>query len=451
VLGLINIRVASTDLDHLNLYWETASGDDPLDYSFQILRSEARFGPYEAISGVFRDRYHYRDTTTVQLHLFRSWYYKIRVTHVGTQVSADYPDVGVALEAPPDLQALEMARMTRLRLQEFEGRQVWIFPRRTFGQRCSCVDSVTKSQIRSGCLTCYDVGFVGGYHYPIQAPMKIVSSTEATVAADAARFQDSPAQAKLANYPDIHEGDVVVELENIRWRVMGPINKEAKLRSTIFQQFALYRIPKDDVSYKLPIAVDLQKFKASPARQFTNPHHLEADNGFVVTATPTSITVVHVTNGPSTPGGIGAISMLAVTQKNALTGVNLPNGTIVALVPQAFPGAGQEGVMPASAQGSLDIEDPVNALSNVYGVVYGQITAGGSGQVIRFGKAQVIKAAVETWAAGAPIYLSTVAGKATHTAPQAAGTWVKLIGRAAEASSGFIGYIDFAPEPRVQN
>lgn len=169
MLQIKNLRIRSFDLDYNDIYWEIEPTREEVEaYDFYVLRGETELGlpiDYTTIAGPFIDQYHVRDTTIRgQFHINRRWYYKIRVVNRNTREETVFPeDYAVALGAEPDLAALEMARMERLRLAEFSGRQVFLFPIRTFGQLCTCIDPITQKKVRDKCLTCFDTRFVGGY------------------------------------------------------------------------------------------------------------------------------------------------------------------------------------------------------------------------------------------------------------------------------------------------
>lgn len=274
MLSLQNIRVRSFDLDYLDLYWET-SGGDPLDYTFQVLRSEAETGPYEVLTGTFSDRYHFRDATVPSMNQLRTMYYRVRVTRISDSERRDYPEQGgAAFTARLDLEALEIARQIRLTNQEFRGREVIIMPRRTFGQRCtSCTDPVSQSRIRSGCVTCFDTGFVGGYHSPVRTHMHIEGAQGATtLRTPTTRQIVEAARGSLSNYPEVRPGALVIEMENKRWCVEDPVDTSDKLRAVYAQYLTLTALVLTDVAYRVPVNLtDLGDIEPSPDRQYTLP------------------------------------------------------------------------------------------------------------------------------------------------------------------------------------
>ena len=279
-----NIRVRSFDLDYIDLYWEISpTTEDIFDYDFYVEKSDHEFSGYFHLVGPFQDAYRFRDSTVRgQSSLFRNWYYRIRVVDRASSEEAYYPEQGgVTLRAMPDLYALEMARDTRLRLQEFEGRKVWVFPIRTFGQICSvCVDLITQRKKRADCPVCFDTKWVGGFHQPIETYMRILSPPEATSMADLQEVQNVNGSGSLSNYPEIHPRWIVVELENRRWRIGEGVKKVEKARALVRQDFPLHQIVRGDIEFALPVNLTSPEEEgASPPRKYTNAQDIGTDIG----------------------------------------------------------------------------------------------------------------------------------------------------------------------------
>lgn len=284
MLEVTNIRVRSFDVGYLDIYWDLAPCyEDTLDYEFVVQMSEAEFGPYQDLTPGMVDVYHVRDNTVRGQHSFyHQRYYRVMVRkRADTAVFKVFPELGGAkLGAPPDLYALEMARINNLKLQEFMGRKIWIFPRKQSGQRCGvCFDRVMNRKTKSSCPNCFDTTWVGGFHQPIQVYGMIVSPNESTTQTNFTRVQNENTTLLLGNYPEVSDGDVVVEAENVRWRIGNELQKINKARALIRQQVPLHRIPSSDIEYSLPIKLsdaEVRDLVASPARNYTNPHNFES-------------------------------------------------------------------------------------------------------------------------------------------------------------------------------
>jgi hypothetical protein len=276
VLNVRNIRIRNFDVSYLDVYWDVDPVyDDIHDYEFILEKSNSQFGPFFDLTKPFVNKYHVRDNTV--RGKLTDCYYRVRVKHLPTEDEQVFPHTGngINLSAPPDLIALEMARVARLKLKEFEGRKVWVFPRKNTGQRCACFDPVTKRKMRSKCRTCYDTGYVGGYDSPMEIYGQIHSPAEATSKAVFGDIKTEDTIIILPNFPEVEEGWVVVENENIRWRINTNINKVKKARSIIKQVASIHRIPDNDIEYLLPINVeDPGLIFANPPRNMTNPQTL---------------------------------------------------------------------------------------------------------------------------------------------------------------------------------
>ncbi len=268
--------VRSLDQDFNELSWQTRdSAADVLDYTFQVLRSESPSGPYDNLGTPFEDRYLFVDNTIKVEHRYRKYFYVIRVTH---KLTGDYEDTEpVAKEPEADLIAAELRRHMQLLFREYAGRRCWVLPARTFGQRCSCYNATLQRPNRSGCVTCYDTGFVRGYLSPIESWLQIEPNAKAEQNTTVGAQQQSNTTARLAWYPPLKPRDLVIEGENRRWRVVT-VSQTEHVRAPVHQEVQLHEIPGKDVEFKIPLELDkaLRDVWLSPSRNFTNPHNLAA-------------------------------------------------------------------------------------------------------------------------------------------------------------------------------
>lgn len=284
MLKLSNIRVRAFDIGYLAIAWDIEPCFESVgDYEFQILRAEAEFGPYVAVTPWFRNRTQVRDGSVKNWRSFYTRiYYRVVVRQrTDTTNTAAYPELGGAkLGALPDLVALEMARQVNLTLKEFSGRQVWVFPRRRTGERCTtCIDPVRQRKTQSACRNCYDVGIVGGYDTPVQVWGQILSPDEQTRHTTVGSIETQDSLLRLGNYPELGAGDLVVEAENLRWRVGERIAKDRKARALVKQNAPIHLVEKSDIEYFVPVNLaesDWFDLVASPERNYTNPQSMSS-------------------------------------------------------------------------------------------------------------------------------------------------------------------------------
>jgi hypothetical protein len=279
MIEITKLSVKSLDVDYLDIFWEIKNTyEDPWDYTFEVERSESALGPFDPISDTFSDRYHYRDVMVNPFHRHRQYWYRIKVTKKSDS-SVRYSDPS-RREPSPDLIAREVRRLEVLLMREFIGRTCWVFPVRTFGQRCpDCYDRVSRKRYRQNCVSCYDTSFRGGYLSPIATTLQIDPAPKVTQQTSLVETQQQNATARVPYFPPLKPRDILVEAENIRWQVVTVSNTQ-RLRAILHQEIQIHRLPESDIEFKLPINIDdLQQLETSPNRAFTCPQHLDAADG----------------------------------------------------------------------------------------------------------------------------------------------------------------------------
>ena len=275
MIKVVDAKVRSLDVDFVEVSWRVEdTQEDILDYTFQILRCEAENGPYTALSGVFQDKYQFIDNTIQPFMLNRVLYYLIRVTLKATGQVVDFGPY--SQEAEPDLITLELRRHLQTLYREFTGRRSWLLPARTFGQRCSCWNYVLSKRVRSNCKSCYDTGFIRGYHSPVEIWAQIQPSVKNESATNLGTMQSSDSTMRLVDFPAINPRDVIIEGENKRWRVVA-VQPIEHVRAVVLQEAQIIEIQHSDIEYTVPLILEgaLRDLWLSPARNYTNPQNLD--------------------------------------------------------------------------------------------------------------------------------------------------------------------------------
>lgn len=275
MLTVTNLRVTSLSLDYLDVSWEIEpTREDVWDYRFTVERSQSPLGPFDPVTEEFTDKYYFRDVQVPRWDLYAELHYRIKVRRVS---DSETTYSSTAAKGPtPDLIALEVRRLEHILFREHIGRRAFLFPRRTFGQRCpSCYDYVTGQQVKSGCVTCYDTTYVRGFLDPIELRVQIDPTPKHVELMDIQKTQQENATARcVAEFP-IKPLDMLVEFENRRWRVQR-VSSTQRLRFPLHYELVLHHIPRQDIEWKLPIDLsDLKTYEPAPEREFTNPHNLE--------------------------------------------------------------------------------------------------------------------------------------------------------------------------------
>lgn len=276
MLKVKSFKVRSLDLDFHELSWEIENTTkDPLDYTFQLLRSESPEGPFEPLSNEFEDRYLFIDNFLQSKHRWRALYYKLLVRQKSDDTTKSFGPY--TKEPEPDLIAIELRKHLQLLMREFAGRRCWLLPTRTFGPRCpNCWNEELQKRTRSGCLTCYDTGFLRGYLHPIETWIQIDPSPKADQPSNVGKLQQVNTTARMANYPIVKPRDIIIEGENRRWRIISQSQTEQG-RAPVTQELQLHEIPQGDIEFRIPLKMDeaLKDVFLNPPRNYTNPHNMQ--------------------------------------------------------------------------------------------------------------------------------------------------------------------------------
>lgn len=275
------LRVRSLTTSYLEVSWEVENTTiDPLDYSWLVQRSESPLGPWDDVSQEFSDRYLFLDSRVNVFNKHRSYYYRIKSSEKSDTANVVYSRP-ISLAAEPDLIASEIQLLEQTLWREYAGRECFLLPRRTSGQYCPlCMDvggkGSTFRKLRSGCVTCYDTQFARGFLDPIRIYCQIDPSPKTVQLVATGEQQVNQTTARMGAFPAVKPGDVIVEAENKRWRVVTAGGTE-RLRSKVHQELTLYEINRGDVEYKVPLDLgNIQEFEPSAKRNFTNPQNLES-------------------------------------------------------------------------------------------------------------------------------------------------------------------------------
>lgn len=274
-IELGRLQVTSLDIDFHELTWRVApTTRDIYDFEFEVLRSESPEGPWDSLTPPFQDQYTFIDNAIQVAHRWRAYQYKILVREKSSGDTKEFGPVGH--EPAPDILATELRRHIRLLMREFAGRRCIVLPVRTFGQRCpACWNNQLMQRMKSGCLTCYDTGFARGYLHPIETFIQIDPSSKSEQNTNVGKTQQDNTTMRLGFYPIVKPNDLVIEAENLRWRVNGQTQTEHS-RAAVHQEVSVHAIPTKDIEFSIPVHFSeaLPNLFITPARNYTNPFNL---------------------------------------------------------------------------------------------------------------------------------------------------------------------------------
>lgn len=275
MIEVADLKVQSWSIDWLDVNWSVKEHlDDEQNYQIRVERSESAHGPFDAVSSEFdASLYAFRDGSVRLNDKWRKYYYRIRLRDIRDD-SVTYSDV-TSLGPKPPLQALEVIRRFYMINREKNAREVLVYPKRTWGQRCpTCWDATQGRSIKSNCPTCFGTTFSQAYLDPVVARIQIDPSPKSEqYSAMPGKTQSTMTSARCIPHPEIKPSDMLVEAENIRWTVVN-VSSVRLLQYPVRQEMMLARIDPSDPEMKVPVNWTVDE--PSPVKEFSNPHNTEA-------------------------------------------------------------------------------------------------------------------------------------------------------------------------------
>ena len=273
MLKVANIKVRSFSIEYLDLTWEIENTtEDIQEYSFYVERSEAEAGPWQSIAGPLIDKYFLRDNDTPQISLNRVLFYRLKIVHTPSG-EFSYSEI-VDRDGPPTLMVQEIIRLENILFSEFVGVKCWLFPIRTFGQRCpSCYDDVMGKRVMDSCRTCWGTGFSGGYHYPIEIWAQIDNPDKAEEVTLEDHKQAYNYGLRTGPSPDIKPFDLIVDAFNRRMRVIY-VGGTTRANVGVRLEIKAVAVQRGSIEDQIPLKVNHNTINLVPERNFQNAQTL---------------------------------------------------------------------------------------------------------------------------------------------------------------------------------
>lgn len=160
---------------------------------------------------------------------------------------------------------------------DFETTTGWIVASNIVTSNCDCWNASLQKRSRSGCITCFDTGWVRGYMSPIETWIQFDPTTKADQHTNVGKQQQQNTTARFCYYPTVKPDDLIIEGENNRWKVVTVSGTEQG-RAVVHQEVSVHQVPPKDIEYKVPLHLQraLKDLWLNPSRNYTNPQTLEA-------------------------------------------------------------------------------------------------------------------------------------------------------------------------------
>ena len=265
-----DLRVVSFSIEYQDVYWDIKpTTEDVQDYDFHLERSESMGGPWQELAKVV-DRYYVRDNAIPLHNTNRVLFYRVRAVHRRTD--KEIVSEIASRQGKLPLDGAEIVRLENVLFREHVGVHCWLFPLRTFGQRCpQCWDKALRKATDDNCPTCWGTGFSGGYHYPVGFWGQVDPSDNADQVTASTHLQSNYTAIKMGPAPAVKPLDLVVDNQNTRWKVSS-VSYTARLGVAIRQQLSVVRVTKGSIEDAIPLRVDNETVQLVPEREYTNPH-----------------------------------------------------------------------------------------------------------------------------------------------------------------------------------
>jgi hypothetical protein len=272
VIRFSAVRVRSFSLQHMDVTWELVPHTENVAlWEFFVDRSETGIGSWVEIAGPLSDQYYIRDNAVLTASRLRTWFYRIRARKIGEEAEV-VSDVAKQ-QGELDLIGQEIVRNEYVMWREFSGVALWLFKKRTFGQKCpACFSNRLGATISGNCSVCWGTGYSGGYHRPI----KLWGEIQGSQSLQAHRTPEDQRLMQGAIFvgpasPEVTIGDLIVDLTNQRWLVTK-LGGSQRLMVTVRQEHVLAPVERSQIQHAIPLEIPLEEELRAP-RNFFNPQH----------------------------------------------------------------------------------------------------------------------------------------------------------------------------------
>lgn len=174
--------------------------------------------------------------------------YRVRIV---TADGATAYDKTVGVSRKKDPLGLALSDQVRKIVQQVTGIPVWFLSKKTWGDRCpTCFDEVRQRTGQGHCATCFGTTFTGGYGAPLPTHVSFSPNQEQIQQAGFAEIEPSQATIYLSHWPNLSVGDLLIEEDNRRWRVIQVQNTE-RLRTTFHQMAVVDEVESTSIEFSI--------------------------------------------------------------------------------------------------------------------------------------------------------------------------------------------------------
>lgn len=182
-----------------------------------------------------------------------TYYYRVEGFSAGVKISEAGPDTLEYVEK--DNIANKVIYESKVLLKQMRNPPVFFLLRRRVGMPCpNCYNPITKRIKFPNCQVCGGTGVLKGFHDPIAARISqdVSQMIVASDAYDSDKTTLTPIRAWTANFPRLHPEDVMVDIMNQRFKIVG-VTPRTKSQYLIRQVLDLVPLEKGHSAYNVPV------------------------------------------------------------------------------------------------------------------------------------------------------------------------------------------------------
>lgn len=241
---LVRWKLKKTTQNLKNLYYFIYRGESPSDMK--------RVNSVPIPANTYPE---YVDTTVKLMMLQKNYYYRIDAEEIIDGVTVKtFSSKTFTWQGALDIVGMYIIDEHLFLFRHVCGVPVFIFKKMNEGPRCTeCWDTVLKRVTKSNCRTCLGTGFIDGYYPSIPAWMDLNPDPTIAQITEFGVKEPSQTDCLFIHFPLLQSGDIILELEALRfWRVVNERSSE-KNRNTLLQVARFDEVNKSDIEQLLEV------------------------------------------------------------------------------------------------------------------------------------------------------------------------------------------------------
>ena len=212
----IDLSIRDINYAKTVLYWtvEKDINEDVNKFNYIVQISESPNGPWQDLftPGIYA--FGYIDTTTQRGMIDQRIYYRIQAINE-IDGSKFYSSSVISINNESNYISNYIAEQEQLLLRRFNGREVLLFARRKFGNRCpDCYSDIDRKVTKSKCSSCFGTTYEGGFFAPIKIFIQADPKSESVDKNDYQVQEQEMLTCWTSNEIVLASGDMIVTLKN---------------------------------------------------------------------------------------------------------------------------------------------------------------------------------------------------------------------------------------------